>query len=115
MKIRLILFLYLATIANGLSQSAMQVGIAKINITPKSPAFMTGYANRDKPSEGVLHDLWAKALVLSNKQEKMIIVTTDLLGLSHQVSEEVAEKIQGKLGIERRQLMFNSSHTHSVP
>ena len=115
MKIRLILFLYLATIANGLSQSAMQVGIAKINITPKSPAFMTGYANRDKPSEGVLHDLWAKAIVLSNKQEKMIIVTTDLLGLSHQVSEEVAEKIQGKLGIERRQLMFNSSHTHSGP
>ena len=115
MKIRLILFLYLATIANCLSQSAMQVGIAKINITPKSPAFMTGYANRDKPSEGVLHDLWAKALVLSNKQEKMIIVTTDLLGLSHQVSEEVAEKIQGKLGIERRQLMFNSSHTHSGP
>ena len=115
MKIRLILFLYLATIANGLSQSAMQVGIAKINITPKSPAFMTGYANRDKPSEGVLHDLWAKAIVLSNKQEKMIIVTTDLLGLSHQVSEEVAEKIQGKFGIERRQLMFNSSHTHSGP
>ena len=93
----------------------MQVGIAKINITPKSPAFMTGYANRDKPSEGVLHDLWAKALVLSNKNEKMIIVTTDLLGLSHQVSVEVAEKIQAKLGIERRQLMFNSSHTHSGP
>ena len=93
----------------------MQVGIAKINITPKSPAFMTGYANRDKPSEGVLHDLWAKALVLSNKEEKMIIVTTDLLGLSHQVSVEVAEKIQAKLGIERRQLMFNSSHTHSGP
>ena len=115
MKIRLILFLYLATIANGLSQSAMQVGIAKINITPKSPAFMTGYANRDKPSEGVLHDLWAKALVLSNKQEKMIIVSTDLLGLSHQVSEEVAERIQAKLGVERRQLMFNSSHTHSGP
>jgi hypothetical protein len=115
MKIRLILFLYLATIGNCFSQSAMQVGIAKINITPKSPAFMTGYANRDKPSEGVLHDLWAKAIVLSNKQEKMIIVTTDLLGLSHQVSEEVAEKIQAKLGIERRQLMFNSSHTHSGP
>ena len=115
MKIRLILFLYLATTGISFSQSAMQVGIAKINITPKSPAFMTGYANRDKPSEGVLHDLWAKALVIANKQEKIIIVTTDLLGLSHQVSAEVAEKIQAKLGIERRQLMFNSSHTHSGP
>jgi hypothetical protein len=115
MKIRFILFVCLVTYANGFSQSTMQVGIAKINITPKFPAFMTGYANRDKPSEGVLHDLWAKALVLSNKNEKMIIVTTDLLGLSHQVSVEVAKKIQAKLGIERRQLMFNSSHTHSGP
>lgn len=115
MKIRIILFVCLVTYANCFSQSAMQVGIAKINITPKSPAFMTGYANRDKPSEGVLHDLWAKALVLSSKEEKMILVTTDLLGLSHQVSEEVAEKIQAKLGIKRRQLMFNSSHTHSGP
>ncbi len=123
MKIRFILFVCLITCANGFSQSVqpsgmqvgMQVGIAKINITPNSPAFMTGYANRDKPSEGILHDLWAKALVLSNKEEKMIIVTTDLLGLSHQVSVEVAEKIQAKLGIERRQIMFNSSHTHSGP
>lgn len=115
MKIRLLLFLYLASASMCFSQSWMQVGIAKINITPKSPAYMTGYANRDKPSEGVLHDLWAKALVLSNQKEKMIIVTTDLLGLSHQVSVEVAEKIQLKLGIERRQLMFNSSHTHSGP
>ena len=115
MKIRLIVFLSWATAGICFSQPTMQIGIAKINITPKSPAFLTGYANRDKPSEGVLHDLWAKALVLSNQKEKMIIVTTDLLGLSHQVSEEVAEKIQVKLGIKRRQLMFNSSHTHSGP
>ena len=115
MKLRLFLFIYWVALGNCFAQSSMQVGIAKINITPPSPAFMSGYANRDKPSEGVLHDLWAKALVLSSQDEKMIIVTTDLLGLSHQVSAEVAEKIQEKFGIERRQLMFNSSHTHSGP
>lgn len=115
MKLRLVLFIYWVALGNCFAQSSMQVGIAKINITPPSPAFMSGYANRDKPSEGVLHDLWAKALVLSSQDEKMIIVTTDLLGLSHQVSAEVAEKIQEKFGIERRQLMFNSSHTHSGP
>jgi hypothetical protein len=115
MKIRFVLIVYLATMTVCFSQTAMQVGIAKINITPTSTAFLTGYANRDKPAEGVLHDLWAKALVLSNNNEKIILVTTDLLGLSHQVSTEVAEKVKEKLGIERRQLLFNSSHTHSGP
>ncbi|RXK49750.1 neutral/alkaline non-lysosomal ceramidase N-terminal domain-containing protein [Aquirufa rosea] len=115
MIIRHLLLIFWATIGTCFSQSSFQVGIAKINITPKSPAFLTGYANRDKPAEGVVHDLWAKAIVVTNKKEKVIIVTTDLLGLSHQVSTEVAQKIQEKLGIERRQLMFNSSHTHSGP
>lgn len=114
MKLRFVLFLYLISRIPSYSQS-MQVGIAKINITPTAPAFLTGYANRDKPAEGVLHDLWAKALVISNRNEKLIVVTTDLLGLSHQVSTEVAEQVMKKWGIERRQLLFNSSHTHSGP
>ena len=108
-----LLFLFCYQICAG--QEMMQVGISKVNITPKTPAYLTGYANREKPAEGVLHDLWAKAMVISNKHEKIIIVTTDLLGLSHQVSVEVAEKIMAKIGIERRQLVFNSSHTHSGP
>jgi hypothetical protein len=116
MKIKnIITLIFLLNCHWSFSQSMMQVGIAKIKITPDSPAYLTGYANREKPAEGVLHDLWAKAIVISNKDEKLILVTTDLLGLSHQVSVEVAEKIQEKLGIERRQLLFNSSHTHSGP
>ena len=99
-----------------LMAGTIKVGIARKVITPAAPIYLTGYAGREKPATGVIHDLWAKALVLEeNEKNKVIIVTTDLLGLSHEVSEAVAKKVQMKYGINRSQLLMNSSHTHSGP
>lgn len=95
-----------------------RAGIAKKVITPKDPAWLNGYASpqRFSPAQGKDHDLWAKALVLEDTDKnKVIIVTTDLLGLSHEISEMVSKKIIQQYGIKRSQLVFNSSHTHSGP
>jgi neutral ceramidase len=95
----------------------IRVGIARKIITPQtSPIFLTGFANREKPATGVLHDLWAKAIVLEESpQSRVIIVTTDILGLSHEISENVSNQIIKKYRITRSQLLLNSSHTHSGP
>ena len=45
----------------------------------------------------------------------MVIVTTDLIGLPHEVSADVAERVKKKYGLDRRQLLLSSSHTHSGP
>ena len=50
-----------------------------------------------------------------NSKNRVIIVTTDILGLSHDISEEVARRIMNNHGIDRSQLLLNSSHTHSGP
>ena len=44
-------------------------GTAKVAITPKEPMWMSGYASRTKPSEGAVHDLWAKALAIKDPAE----------------------------------------------
>jgi hypothetical protein len=89
----------------------INIGIAKTIITPKGPIYLTGYANREKPATGVIHDLWAKAIVFEETNgNKTVIVTTDLLGLSHDISTAVAKKVQQKFGISRAQLLLNSSH-----
>ena len=41
-----------------------KAGLAKVVITPEKPIWMSGYASRNKPSEGKIHDLYAKALAL---------------------------------------------------
>ena len=43
-------------------QDVWQVGIAREVITPTKSMWMAGYANRTAPSDGKIHDLWAKAL-----------------------------------------------------
>ena len=46
-------------------QAAWKAGTARV-ITPKTPMWMSGYAARTKPSQGVVHDLWAKALAIED-------------------------------------------------
>jgi neutral ceramidase len=93
-----------------------QAGAARKSITPDGPVWMGGFADRDHVSEGVLHDLWAKALALRDSNgERLVIVAIDLVSVSRDITEEAAERIKKKCGMERRQLLFNVSHTHCGP
>ena len=94
----------------------LKIGVARKSITPETPVWLSGYASRTQPSTAVLHDLWAKALFIEDdKKNRIIIVTTDILGLSRDISEEVARRVMKVHGIDRSQLLLNSSHTHSGP
>lgn len=44
--------------------AAWQAGFGRADVTPDRPVLMAGYASRDKPSEGVEHRLFAKAMAL---------------------------------------------------
>jgi hypothetical protein len=113
MKKTLILWLMLGSSAWG---AEFKVGVARRVITPALPIWMSGYAARTKPADGVVHDLWAKALAIEdNRGRRAVIVTTDLIGLPHEVSQAVAVRVQKQFGLDRAQLLLNSSHTHSGP
>ena len=109
-------FLYLALMGQVGLAADFRAGIGRVNITPEGPIWLSGYAARKHPSEGVLADLWAKALALeSAKGGRVVIVTTDLIGLPRAISEVVAARVQKQYGLERARLLLNSSHTHSGP
>lgn len=99
-----------------LHAAGWQAGVARLKITPEGPIWMSGYGNRNKPSEGVMQDLWAKALALEDeKKNRVVIVTTDLIGLPRTVSEQIAAECLKRYGLERHRLLLNSSHTHTGP
>ena len=94
----------------------IKVGIARKVINPPLPFWLNGYGVRDKPSNELLHNLWVKAIAIEETSEnRVVIVTVDVLGLSPQVSETVATRVMKEYNINRSQLIFNSSHTHSGP
>ena len=99
-----------------LCAQGIRAGVARVEITPPIPMWMTGYASRETPATGVLQPIWAKALVLEQSADhRIVIVTMDLLGLSHAIVEDVFRTVSAKYGIGRSQLLLNASHTHSGP
>ena len=123
-KIRLSFLLVLCAICSRLDSAPAgpktlkpwKAGLARVVITPEKSIWMSGYANRNKPSEGKVHDLHAKALALEDPNGgRMVLVTTDLIGFSRSLAEEVAQGVKKNSGLPRERLMLTSSHTHTGP
>jgi hypothetical protein len=93
-----------------------KAGPARVIITPQKSLWMAGYASRQKASEGVIQDLYAKALALQDHSGKrVVLVTTDLVGLPAGVSHNIAERVEKQYHLTRAQLLLSSSHTHGGP
>lgn len=93
-----------------------EAGVARVKITPPTPFWMSGYAARTHPSEGVEQDLWAKALALRDGHGgQVVLVTTDLIGIPRVIADEVASRVEARLGVRRAQLVLSASHTHCGP
>lgn len=93
-----------------------KVGLASIVITPKEPVMMSGYASRNKPSEGVENNLYLKVLALEDRDgHRGVIITSDLIGFRASIAETLCEKISSRTGLKRGQILINSSHTHTGP
>jgi hypothetical protein len=93
-----------------------KAGVAKTDITPDGPIWLAGFGARTKPSEGVMHPIYVKALALQDESgATSVLVTSDLLGFSRVMADFVAREALSKFGLPRERLAINSSHTHSAP
>src|SRR4051794_33320343 len=97
-----LLVLVLAGGPAGAQGLAWTAGAAKATITPAGSMWMSGYGNRDHPSEGKETELWAKALVLEDAGgRRTLLVTLDLVGIPRDVSREICRVIEQKYGLAR--------------
>ena len=110
--------LCLATFAgkNSAAAAEWKAGVGRAVITPSEPMWMSGYASRDRPAQGKLHDLWAKALALEDASgNRAVLVTLDLCGIDRGLSARVRDRLQAAHGLGREAVALNCSHTHSGP
>ncbi|MCC6492187.1 MAG: neutral/alkaline non-lysosomal ceramidase N-terminal domain-containing protein [Pirellulales bacterium] len=93
-----------------------QAGLARVNITPTEPMWLSGYASRNRPAEGKIHDLWTKALVLQDAEGRRVaLITLDLVGIDRQLSQAVCRRLEEQYGLSRDAVALCTSHTHSGP
>ena len=96
-------------------EAALQAGFARVDITPPAGVWLSGYASRKKPSEGISDQLYAKAVVLDDGQNKIAIVSTDLLWVPLGITNEVRGIVKKKIGIPESNILVCATHTHFGP
>jgi hypothetical protein len=78
--------------------------------------WMAGYSSRKKPAEGKSHDLFVKALAFSHPESgTLVLLTSDLVGISRELSESVTREVERRTGLARERIMLTCSHTHCGP
>ena len=97
-------------------QVRWKAGVASAVITPDQSMWMAGYAARTKPSEGKVHDLYAKALALEDARgTRLVIVTVDLIGIPRPLRDWLEEQVEQRYKLPPHGLLLNASHTHCGP
>ncbi|MHC4354688.1 MAG: neutral/alkaline non-lysosomal ceramidase N-terminal domain-containing protein [Planctomycetota bacterium] len=97
------------------ASAELRGGCAKVNITPPVGVWLSGYASRDKPSDDIFDDLYAKALVLDSGSNAVAIISVDLLWIPPQITRQVREIVTDKTGIPSQNVLVSSTHTHFGP
>jgi hypothetical protein len=111
-----VLFLSVAALCAVVSAADYKVGVARVDITPTKPIWMSGYGDRTKPGEGAVHPIWAKALAIEDaKGRRVVLVSTELIGLPRAISDLVAARVEQQYKVPRAALVLNSTHTHTGP
>lgn len=93
-----------------------QVGVADRVITPSESMWMAGFGARDRPSQGVHHDLHAKAIALTDEDgNRLVIVSLEILFVGRSLRERVVEACAAAYDLPADRLLLGATHTHQGP
>ncbi len=97
-------------------ESAVPVGVGKVDITPDDGVRLSGYSSRRVPSEGVDQRIWAKALAIGGDGDPgpAVLLTVDNCGVPADLVDQAWPRLR-ELGLRRERLAVCSSHSHTAP
>ncbi len=95
-------------------QAALKGGCAKVNITP--PLGIPLIGSKGKPSDNIIDELYARALVLNDGNTTVAIVSADLLYTPlEEITNPARQIIKDKTGMPEQNVLICATHTHSGP
>ncbi len=92
----------------------LKAGVAELEITCPVGLELAAELN-PRTSQGVRSPLMAKALVLSDGEETLALLTLDLFGLQHESAEALSQAVVERAHLKPEALMVVSSHTRGGP
>jgi hypothetical protein len=121
MKKYLIAILFILFVAVSLHaadvQKVLWVGASETDVNPPPGAFIAGHT-LNRRFNGIHDSLYAKAVIVSDRINSVVIVTVDCIGLLYpqlqSIRELVAQQLQDP-AIPPSHIVLSSTHTHAGP
>ena len=110
-----------------LANGEVQVGFSRVSITPALGAAeddpgagvfkeipMAGFGSRKGTfAEGIHDSLFVKAVAIRVEEQLLVLIGSDMLIVPPNITEGVTRLVSEKMGMNRNQLFFSATHTHS--
>jgi hypothetical protein len=100
----------------------LDVGTAKVDITPQLTVPYLGWEPRHALFEGVHDPLYARALAVDDGQTPVVLIAVDAIGYDNDIlgsgrnfTAEVRQRVQAQTGVPAGHVMLAASHAHSTP
>ncbi len=94
--------------------SGFRASSAKVDITPDTPQWLSGYYARQSTS--VNDHIYHRVLVMEDDGgQQFVLISSDLCVVSVPTYEEVCKRLEKETGIKPSQVWWAMTHTHSAP
>lgn len=91
----------------------LQVGWAKVSITPNHPMPTAGYGQRRGKLYTAIHDsIWVRTFVFDNGVQKAALLSADLLIIAPEVTNALAKRLP-EIGMSIDQVYLCATHSHN--
>jgi len=97
----------------GAQPAGLRAAAVKVDITPSSSKYLLGYGERK--NTGVHDHIFTRVVALDDGATQFFLASSDVCEFSPAVYEEFAAQLKKETGIDRLQVWWTTTHTHSAP
>lgn len=109
------LFALMLAVASQAAPLKCNYSSADISVKDDEHVMFAGFAARTKLSTGTHLPLRTHCLVITDGQEKICIISNDLMETSPVLADQLRDRISIATGLDRDNILFHNIHTHSAP
>lgn len=102
-----------SAVTTAAEEELVNVGVAKVDVTPETPVVLAGYGGRTRPFEGIDTRLWARAIVIAG-DHPVALVVLDSCGITGEITRRVRELV-AKKSSQKLKVSVATTHTHNAP
>lgn len=110
-----------------IQKGSIEIGLGRSSITPQFGSIsndsvtgkfksipLAGYGARNsEPAIGIHDSLFAKAVAIRVAGQILVLISLDALIVPVEVATAVADEVHESFGLQRAQILFSATHTHS--